>query len=64
LIEANIIASVSIATEVIVPTSYIMLATVVVALGAVAFVVSRMRKPQNFDHVTQSVLNRIRTEYR
>jgi hypothetical protein len=43
---------------------YILIGIVAVALSAVSFIISRMRKTPSFDHVPQNVLNRIRTEYR
>jgi uncharacterized protein YoxC len=47
-----------------VPQLYISLAVLAVALSAIVFFVSRMRRTPSFDHVPQNVLNRIRTEYR
>jgi uncharacterized membrane protein YecN with MAPEG domain len=46
------------------PTLYIVIGALAVALTAVIVVVSRMRKTPTFDQVPQNVLNRIRTEYR
>jgi len=48
-----------------VPTLYILIASVsAVAVGAIGLVFTRRRKAQSFDQVSQSVLNRLRTEYR
>jgi hypothetical protein len=43
---------------------YVLAGIFVAAFTAVGFVVSRMRKTPDHDHVSQNVLNRIRTEYR
>jgi hypothetical protein len=47
-----------------VPTLYILVATFFVVAAAIGVVVSRRRKAPSYDQVSQSVLNRLRTEYR
>jgi hypothetical protein len=43
---------------------YILAGILIVAFGAVRFIVSRRRKSPGVDHVSQNVLDRIRTDYR
>ena len=46
------------------PNLYVIVLALVAVFGTLAFVVSRMRTTPQVDYVSQSVLNRIRTEYR
>ena len=46
------------------PTLYVLVGILAVALTALIAIVSRIRKAPSFDQVPQNVLNRIRTEYR
>ncbi len=50
--------------EVLVSSLYVLIGILVVAFSAIGVVVSRRRKAPSFDHVSQGVLNRLRTEYR
>jgi hypothetical protein len=46
------------------PTLYVLVGILAVALTALIAIISRIRKAPSFDQVPQNVLNRIRTEYR
>jgi hypothetical protein len=43
---------------------YLLVALLAAGIGATAYIVLRRRNPPDTDQVSQSVLDRIRTEYR